>query len=100
MNLANGKYAWLLGHVVHRLDPGKAFRAQQGAEFMCLPQTFAGYVYQAASAQGHKATVAVFAQLQHPVVVYAFYRPSDLMRPNLPAYPIVRRLRRDGAYDL
>lgn len=97
MNLTNGKYAWLLGHVELRLEPGKALRAQRGSEFMCLPETFAGYVYQAARQRGHRATVAIFAGLQHPVVVYAFYRPTDLMRPNLAAYPIVKRLRKDNA---
>ncbi len=100
MNLANGKYRWILGNVDLQLLPGQAHVARQGIEFECLPQSFAGYVYQAARARGCSASCAVFGQLRHPVVVYAFYRPTDLMRPNLAAYPIVRRLRRDGQYDL
>lgn len=95
MNVSNSKYAWLLAHVVHRLEPGKALRAQKGSEFMCEARSFAGYVYAAAAAKGYKATVCVFDSLEHPVVVYAFYRPNDLMRPNLAAYPIVKRMRRD-----
>lgn len=94
MKWQTSKYGWLLGHVVFRLEPGKAFRAQYGSEFRCQARSFAGYVYQAAAAKGHKATVMVFDNLDHPVVLYAFYKPTDLMRPNLPAYPVVKVLRR------
>jgi hypothetical protein len=93
---ANSKYAWLLLHTETRLQPGRALRAQKGSEFQCEARSFANYVYAAAAYRGHKATVMVFDNLDHPVVVYAFYKANDLMRPNLPAYPIVKKMRKHG----
>lgn len=88
MKWQTSKYGWLLGHV-RKLPAGEAYLAQKGAEFECLPESFAGYVYAAAAERGLKASCAVFGA----AVVYAFYRPNDLMRPNLPAYPIVKKMR-------
>jgi hypothetical protein len=86
----NSKYGWLLGHV-GVLEPGRAHIAVKGADFECLPVSFAGYVYAAANERGYKASCAMFSG----AVVYAFYRPNDLMRPNLAAYPIVKKMRRE-----
>jgi hypothetical protein len=96
VNWVNSKYGWLLANV-GALEPGKAHQAQKGSHFTCEARSFAGYVYAAAAERGYKATVAVFERLPHPVVVFAFYRPTDLMRPNLAAYPVVKKLRKHGA---
>lgn len=93
MQWQNSKYGWLLGHV-GPLEPGVAYRAQRGNEFQCQAKSFTSYVYAAAAEKGYKATVAVFDHIKQPVVVFAFYRSTDLMRPNLAAYPIVKRMRK------
>lgn len=86
----NSKYAPLLRNV-EKLKPGEAFIATQNDDFTCDPATFAGVVYKLAAAKsgGWKGTVAVIGRS----VVYAFYRRDDYMRPNLSAYPIVRKMR-------
>lgn len=89
MKWQTSQYGWLLGHV-RTLDPGKAHLARKGVEFTCLPESFRGYVYAAASERGYKSSAVVLGDC----VVFAFYRPTDLMRPNLVAYPIVRKMRK------
>lgn len=92
MKWQTSKYGWLLGHV-QTLPPGEAHLAQYGSQYQCLPQSFAAYVYAAAIERGYKATVAIIDRNSGSSVVYAFYRPTDYMRPNLPAYPIVKKMR-------
>lgn len=82
-------YAFLLDQV-GVLEPGEAYLATRGKHFTCEPNSFTNAVYRVAEQNGYKATCAVFTR----EVVYAFYRSSDLMRPNLPAYPIVKKMRR------
>jgi hypothetical protein len=76
---------------VAKLRPGEAFIASQGEEFSCEPVSFQGVIYRLALQKGGgwKATTVIIGQ----DVVYAFYRMSDYLRPNLPAYPIVKKLR-------
>lgn len=78
-------------HFVYKLKPGEAHVAQQGAEFHCQPESFRGVVYGLAAQKGGgwRGTATVIGDL----VVYAFYKEGDYMRPNLPAYPIVKKLR-------
>lgn len=84
------KYYHLI-HNVRKLKPGEAYLATKGSEFTCNPESFRGVVYDLASTYGGgwvgTATVVGGS------VVYAFYRREDYMRPNLPAYPIVKKLR-------
>lgn len=84
------KYAWLLTGI-RKLPPGEAFLANKGSEFDCAPGSFRGAVYRAAAEKGRgwKATTIVHGR----TVVYAFYQNRDYMRPNLPAYPIVKKIR-------
>ena len=84
------KYHYLV-QGVRKLEPGEAMLATQGADFTCAPESFRGVVYQAAETKGGgwRGTVCVIGA----TVVFAFYRDSDYMRPNLPAYPIVKKLR-------
>jgi hypothetical protein len=89
INEETSKYAFLLGWVME-LEPGKAHKARRGKEFTCEPSSFGQVVYAAAAQRGYKATVATFAE----GVVFAFYRADNFMKPNLAAYPIVKRMRR------
>ena len=91
MRWQTSKYGWLLGHV-QTLDPGKAHLSRKGVHSDCLPDSFRGYVYAAAAERGYKASAVVIGG----DVIYAFYRPTDLMRPNLVAYPIVKRMKKHG----
>lgn len=87
---ASSKYAHLV-HSVRKLKAGEAYIATQGAEFTCQPESFATVVYALAAAKGGgwKGTATVIGR----TVVYTFYRDQDYMRPNLPAYPLVLKLR-------
>lgn len=84
------KYHHLI-HSVRKLKPGEAYLAQKGQDFDCQPESFRGVVYDLATTKGGGwvGTCTVFGA----VVVYAFYKRDDYMRPNLPAYPIVKKLR-------
>lgn len=84
------KYAYLVKGV-RKLEPGEAMLATQYSEFTCTPESFRNTVYSAARTAGShwRATATIIGTS----VVYAFYRTDDYMRPNLPAYPIVRKMR-------
>jgi len=84
------QYYHLLNNV-RKLAKGEAFVAAKGIDFTCQPQSFQGVVYDLAKTKGRGwiGTSTVIGGS----VVYAFYMRSDLMRPNLPAYPIVKKMR-------
>lgn len=74
-----------------KLKPGEAFHAEQGHDFTCQPESFRNLLYQAASTRGggwHVSAVVV-----GKTVLWAPYKASDYLRPNLPAYPLVKKLR-------
>jgi len=85
------QYAYLLGWV-KKLKAGEAHQANLGHHFTCKVESFGNAVYAAAATKGWKATLANFPD--DGCVVFAFYRPDDLMKPNLAAYPIVKKMRR------
>lgn len=76
---------------VSKLKPGEAFFAQKGGTFTCQPESFRGMLYQVASAAGKDWRVTSVVLGDN--VVWAFYKRGDYMRPNLPAYPVVKKLR-------
>lgn len=90
--MALRKYSHLLINVA-KLEPGVAYLAVKGQDFDCEPESFRGVVYQLAAEKGMgwKGTTVI---TDAKTVVYAFYRSSDYMRPNLPAYPIVQKMYR------
>jgi len=90
MLTGNSKYWALLRNVV-KLKAGEAFIAERFQDFTCEPYSFTSVVYSLANARGNgwKGTCVVIGQR----VVYAFYKGSDYMRPNLSAYPIVVKLK-------
>lgn len=84
------KYSHLLVNVA-KLEPGAAYIASKGDDFNCEPESFRGVVYQLAQKKGYgwHGTSCVIGRS----VVYAFYKGTDYMKPNLSAYPIVKKLR-------
>lgn len=90
MLTAGSKYWWLVKGVA-KLPPGEAFIAEHNAAFTCTPETFRNTLYQVAKTAGKQWHVS--ACVVGSTVVWAFYKGSDYMRPNLPAYPIVKKLR-------
>lgn len=92
MNLDKSKYSWMAGWV-SELEPGQAYRAEKGVEYDCMSESFRNVVYTVAREKGWKATATVFPEF----VVFAFFKPTSYMRPNLPAYPIVRKLKGEQA---
>lgn len=89
--MKNGSKYYHLIHGVRKLKPGEAYVATKGADFDCAPESFRGVVYDLALTKGGgwKGTSTVVGNL----VIYAFYKETDYMRPNLPAYPIVLKHR-------
>lgn len=93
MNLDNSKYAWLAGWV-RKLNQGEAYVATKRhtdaeGSFTCEVSSFVGVVYKVAAEKGWKATV-VTGDRQ---VAFAFFKPNDFMRPNMPALPVVRKMK-------
>lgn len=86
----NSKYIALLANV-RKLKAGEAYVLRQGVDFTCTPESMRGVIYQLAQAKGNgwKGTVSVVGRS----VIYCFYKNSDYMRPNLPAYPLVVKYR-------
>lgn len=88
--LENSKYAWLRNWGF-RLKVGVAHKATRFIDYQCETRSFAGVLYRAAAARGLKATIAVFEK--QGCVVFTFYKPDGLVRPNMAAYPIVQAMR-------
>jgi hypothetical protein len=84
------KYAYLV-HAVKTLPQGEAYVATKGHDFTCEPESFRGVVYSLAKEKGSQwvGTSTIIGNS----VVYAFYTKTAYMRPNLPAYPIVRKMK-------
>ena len=76
---------------IAKLKPGEAFFAQKGGMFTCQPETFRTVLYQVAKTAGKEWRVTSVVIGEH--VVWAFYKCNDYMKPNLPAYPVVKKLR-------
>lgn len=89
----NSKYISLLANV-RKLKAGEAYVLTQGVHFTCQPESMRGVIYELAATKGWewKGTVSVVGRS----VIYCFYKKSDYMRPNLPAYPIVQKYRGEG----
>jgi hypothetical protein len=86
------KYHHLV-HGVRKLNPGEVYIASYPADFTCKPESFQKVVYDLAATkgggwQGTSTIVGVS-------VVYAFFKRSDYMRPNLPACPVVVKMQRE-----
>lgn len=93
MNLDNSKYAWLAAWV-RKLNQGEAYVATRShtdaeGQFTCEPHSFVGVVYKVAAEKGWKATVTTTDKQ----VAFAFFRASDFVKPNMPALPVVRKMK-------
>lgn len=84
------KYAYLVRGMT-KLKPGEAFHAEKGHDFTCLPETFRNLLYQAAKQAGNGWKVS--AVISDETVVWVCWKHKDYLRPNLPAYPLVKKLR-------
>lgn len=75
---------------IQKLKPGEAFVAQKGADFDILPESFRAVLYRIAQEKGPEWRVTTLIRGKR--VVYAYYKKTDYMRPNLPAYPVVKAI--------
>lgn len=92
--LKPGSKYWYLVTGMTKLDPGKAFHAEKGYDFTCEPETFRNVLYQAAYTAGNNWRVSTI--VVNGTVVWACWKSTDYMRPNLPAYPIVKKIRKEN----
>jgi hypothetical protein len=76
---------------VRELKPGEAYVAEKGVDFTCEPDSFRAVVYWTAARKGARwrGTAVVVGRR----VVYTYYKRDGYSRPNLPAYPLVKKLR-------
>lgn len=81
-------HALMMG--IHKTTPGTAFVAEAGTDFDCLPESFRAVLYRITAEKG--TTWRVTTLVRGRRVVYAYYRTTDYMRPNLPAYPVVKAI--------
>ncbi len=90
MAMANSKYRNVFMGV-RKLGAGEAYVAEETVDFTCHPSSCQGVVYRAAQEKGSewRATTVVIGHR----VVYAYYKRGDYMKPNLPAYPVVKKLK-------
>lgn len=84
----NSKYHFMLGWV-SELPAGQAHVATKGNQYTCKSESFCQVVYTVARQKDYAATVSVF----QGHVVFAFYQRTAYMRPNLQAYPVVKKMR-------
>jgi hypothetical protein len=75
---------------VQKLKPGEAFVAHQGVDFDIQPESFRTVLYHVTKEKGGGWVVTT--KVIGRRVVYAYYRRTDYMRPNLPAYPVVKKI--------
>lgn len=75
---------------IQKLKPGEAFVAQKGVDFDCLPESFRSALYRVVAERGGDWVVTT--RVIGRRVAYAYYRRTDYMRPNLPAYPVVKKM--------
>ena len=85
-------HAGCLGFIADgKLKPGEVYIATQSVDFNCKPDSFRSVVYELAATKG--GDWCGTATVVGTSVVYAFFKRSDYMRPNLPAAPIVLKLK-------
>jgi hypothetical protein len=83
-------YGWVKAWSARPLEPGVAYEAIQQKHFTCTPAGFGSQMYTLARSIDLAATVSVFDDR----VIFTFYDPTLPLRPNMPAYPVVKRLRK------
>lgn len=72
------------------LPAGKAMMVTRFVDYKCDSRSFAGQVYTQARARNLKVTVTVFESF----VLFAFFKANSLMKPNMPAYSQVKKVRK------
>jgi len=76
---------------VRELKPGEAYVAQKGVDFDCEPESFRQIVYLMAKKKGARwrGTSVVVGRR----VIYTYFKRDGYSRPNLDAYPIVKKFK-------
>lgn len=90
-NWEKGRYAKIVRQIDRELKDGAAFEALIYRDFECTPLGFMSQLYSLASAYGVKVSCASTSTR----VIYRFYDPKSPWKPNLSAFPVVIRARRD-----
>lgn len=90
----NSKYPW--DAWTARLKDGQAWKVTRFVDYTCESASFGSQVYLEASRRGMKATVVVFPEF----VLFVFFAGDSYWKPNLRAYPEVRKLRSRYGYTV
>lgn len=90
-NWEKGKYAKIVRQIEKELKDGHAWEALIYRDFDCTPHGFQSQLYALASAYGVKVSCASTSTR----VMYRFYNPKSPWKPNMSAFAVVIRARRD-----
>jgi hypothetical protein len=90
-NWERGRYAKVVHQIERELKEGSAFEALIYRDFECTPAGFMSQLYSLASAYGVKVSCAKTSTR----VIYRFYNANSPWKPNLSAFAVVIRARRD-----
>ena len=81
------KYSWMLNMIL-QLPAGQTHIAHKGVQYDCESESFGGVVYQVARQRGLAATIVTTDK----AVAYNFFKPTDYLKPNLRALPVVQKM--------
>lgn len=90
-NWGKGKYRTVVLQIDKKLRDGHAFEALRFRDFTCEPHSFMSQLYALAKDYGVKVSCASTSTR----VIYRFYNPKSPWRPNMQAFAVVIRARRD-----
>lgn len=90
-NWAKGRYAKVVRQIEKELKDGHAWEALIHRDFECTPHGFQSQLYALAKAYGVKVSCASTSTR----VIYRFYNANSPWKPNLAAFPVVMRARRE-----
>lgn len=74
----------------NELPDGKVWMVTRFVDYKCESRSFASQIYNEARRRGMKVTVTVFESY----VLFAFFRADSLWKPNMPALPQVKKIRK------
>lgn len=90
-NWEKGRYRAIVQQIEKELKDGTAFEALIYRDFECTPHGFQSQLYALASAYGVKVSCASTSTR----VIYRFYNAKSPWKPNLSAFAVVIRARRE-----
>lgn len=90
-NWGKGKYRTVVHQLTKKLKDGHAFQATRFVDFTCEPHSFMSQLYALARDHGMKVSCASTSTR----VMYRFYDAKSPWKPNMQAFAVVIRAKRE-----